>query len=74
MKGAVGRLEGQGAAVGGGQSAKKGGGDECKIEELWGEKRRRAGDEGAGRVFYVEATEGEMTRRCIGALGQKRQN
>jgi hypothetical protein len=40
---------------------KKGASDECKIEELKGGKGRAKEVKRAGLVFYVEATEGELT-------------
>ena len=53
MKGAVRRAESQGAMVGGGRNGRKGGGDECKIEDL---KKGEGGKEveRAGLVFMSE--------------------
>lgn len=44
IKGAVRWAESQCAVDGGGQSERKGGGDECNIEELKEEKRGRKGE------------------------------
>ena len=47
--------------------------DECKIEEFQGGEEGEERPKGRGRVFYVEATSGEVTKQRIRALNLKRQ-
>jgi hypothetical protein len=57
-----------------GREGKKGGGDECKIEEFQGGEEGEERSKGRGRLFYVEATLGDVTKQRIRALKLKRQN
>lgn len=57
-----------------GAIGKKGGGDECSIEELRGKGRRRGGREGRVGSFISGRCEAQVTRQCIGALTLKREN
>lgn len=57
-----------------GREGKKGGGDECKIEEFQGGEEGEERLKERGLVFYVEATLGEVTKQRIGALNLKGQS
>jgi hypothetical protein len=58
-----------------GARERKGGGDECKIEEFQAGKKEKRGRKGeVGSSTYIEATSGEVTKQRIGARNLKRQN
>jgi hypothetical protein len=42
--------------------------------EFWGGEEGEERSKGRGRVFYVEATPGEVTKQRIRALNLERQN
>jgi hypothetical protein len=57
-----------------GREGKKGGGDECKIEEVPGRGRRRREAERARSGLLCRGDVGEVIKQLIMALNQKRQN